>query len=331
MISDSVVLNDWHVVASSKEIIEGEHTAVRLLEENLVVWRTSGKVSVFLDQCPHRGASLSLGEIRDGDKLMCPYHGWQFNGLGKCECQPAQPDLTPPEKAAVRSFDVREKYGLVWVCLGEADKDVPELVGCDDDYELVVTGPYDVDTSAPRAIENFLDMAHFPFVHTNYLGVEPYTKVKDYDVETTDNGIVAKNCRAYQPQASSIHKEPSEVAYTYRVLRPYTVMLTKEPGAAGEKPSDIIMLTIAPKDELEIRAWIVLAMTYAKGEPESSFRDFQDMIFGQDKSVLESERPKRLPLDLTAEVHQKADQSSIAYRKWLKKINLTYGTTLELK
>ena len=328
MITDPVVLNDWHVVAKSDDIYEGKVTAVRLLEENIVLWRTDGEVSAFLDRCPHRGTRLSLGQIRDGNRLVCAYHGWQFDGTGKCKYQPAHPDITPPDRAGVQSFQAKEKYGLVWVCLGEPEKDVPEIVGCDDDYALVIAGPYDVGTSAPRAIENFLDMSHFPFVHTGFLGAEPNTAVKDYEIETTDEGIIARNCRAYQPQASSVHKEPAEVAYTYRVLRPYTAMLTKEPGAEGGKPSDLIMLTIAPKEELEIRAWIVMAMTYAKGQAEGSFRDFQDMIFGQDMAVLESQRPQRLPLDVTAEFHQRCDRTSITYRKWLNGLNLTYGTTL---
>ncbi len=326
MITDPVVLNDWHAVAKSDDIYEGKATPVRLLEENVVLWRTGGIVSALLDRCPHRGTRLSLGEIHDGERLVCPYHGWQFDGAGKCKYQPAHPDITPPDKAGVQVFHAKEKYSLVWVCMGEPEKDVPEIVGCDDDYTLVITGPYDVDTSAPRGIENFLDMSHFPFVHTGYLGVESNTAVKDYDIETTDEGIIARNCRAYQPQPSSICKEPAEVAYTYRVLRPYTAMLAKELGAKGEKPTDLIMLTIAPKEETQIRAWIVMAMTYAKGQAEGSFRDYQDMIFGQDRTVLESQRPQCLPLDVTAEFHQRSDRTSITYRKWLKDLNLTYGT-----
>ena len=55
--------------------------------------------------------------------------------------------------------------------------------------------------------------------------------------------------------------------------------------------------------EIRIRAWFVLAMNYGDGEPEEYFREFQDTIFNQDKAVLESQRPKCLPLDPNAELH----------------------------
>ncbi|NIS32033.1 MAG: aromatic ring-hydroxylating dioxygenase subunit alpha, partial [Actinobacteria bacterium] len=63
-----------------------------------------------------------------------------------------------------------------------------------------------VRVSAPRAVENFLDMGHFPFVHTDYLGVEPHTEVRDYDVSisSSDEEIVATRCRFFQPMSSSV-------------------------------------------------------------------------------------------------------------------------------
>jgi phenylpropionate dioxygenase-like ring-hydroxylating dioxygenase large terminal subunit len=69
-----------------------------------------------------------------------------------------------------------------------------------------------------------------------------------------------------------------------------------------------------------------MAMTYAHGQPERQFEDFQDTIFFQDKDILESQRPRRLPLDPAAEFHQRADRASLAYRKWLKDMGLSYGT-----
>ena len=56
-----------------------------------------------------------------------------------------------------------------------------------------------------------------------------------------------------------------------------------------------------------------------------SIRYFQQIIFGQDKSILENQFPKRLPLDSRAETPIRADKSAIAYRRWLAKKGLTYG------
>ena len=327
MTNDTIMLNDWHAVANARELADGDKFATQLLERDILVWRSHGEIHAWLDRCPHRGSRLSLGEIRNGDTVVCPYHGWHFNSDGRCIRMPAHPDHPISERASTTRLHVREKYDLVWVCLGEPAGDVPLFHGVDEDYHLVITGPYDVETSGPRAVENFLDLSHFPFVHTGYLGEEPYTEMDDYDVEVIDSEIRVTNATVYQPRANVTSEEGVKVAYSYRVLRPLNVMLTKEPGAAGEKPSDLILLSIQPKEETSIRAWFVLAMNYGHGEPEEYFRDFQDTIFYQDKAVLESQRPKCLPLDPTAELHQPADKSSNVYRRWLKEMGLSYGTS----
>ena len=142
--------------------------------------------------------------------------------------------------------------------------------------------------------------------------------------------IRVSNATVYQPRANVTSEAGVKVAYSYRVLRPLTVMLTKEPGAAGGKPSDLILLSIQPREETRIRAWFVLAMNYGHGDPEENFRDFQDTIFYQDKAVLESQRPRRLPLDPGAELHQPADKCSNVYRRWLKEMGLGYGTIVQV-
>ena len=151
--------------------------------------------------------------------------------------------------------------------------------------------------------------------------------MEDYDVEIINDEIRVTNATAFQPRANVSSEEGAKVAYSYRVLRPLTVMLTKEPGAHGEKPSDLILMVNQPLQETRTRVWFVLAMNYGHDEAEESFRDFQDTIFYQDKAVLESQRPKCLPLDPTAELHQPADKSSNAYRRWLKDMGVSFGTS----
>ncbi|MCY4154810.1 MAG: aromatic ring-hydroxylating dioxygenase subunit alpha [Gammaproteobacteria bacterium] len=326
MTDDPIMLNDWHVVANVNDVPEGGKIATQLLERDLLLWRSNGQLHAWLDRCPHRGSKLSLGEIRGGDTLVCPYHGWHFNSAGQCTLMPAHPQQPISGRARVTTLQVREKYGLVWVCLGDPAGEAPEFHGVDEDYHLVITGPYDVATSGPRAVENFLDLSHFPFVHSGYLGEEPYTEMDDYEVAVVDNEIRVTNVSAWQPRANVNSAGGVKVAYSYRVLQPLTVMLTKEPGAAGEQPSDLILLSIQPLAETRIRAWFVLAMNYGHDEPEAYFRDFQDTIFLQDQAVLESQRPQCLPLNPTAELHQPADKSSNAYRRWLKELGLRYGT-----
>jgi vanillate O-demethylase monooxygenase subunit len=92
-----------------------------------------------------------------------------------------------------------ERYGWIWV-LGQPTRDVPVFEEWDDPgFHKVFCGPYTANASGPRIIENFLDVAHFPFVHGGYLGDEDYPEIKDYEVERTTEGVVARTSRFISP------------------------------------------------------------------------------------------------------------------------------------
>ena len=44
----------------------------------------TGTRRVFLNICPHKRMTVLLDEFSDSNLLRCPYHGWQFNDIGKC-------------------------------------------------------------------------------------------------------------------------------------------------------------------------------------------------------------------------------------------------------
>ena len=83
MINDPVLINDWHVMGRAEDLAEGAVLPVRLLGEELVLWRSNGQVLAWQDLCLHRGARLSLGRVEAGS-LICPYHGWSYNQAGQC-------------------------------------------------------------------------------------------------------------------------------------------------------------------------------------------------------------------------------------------------------
>ncbi len=324
MICDAI-LNDWHAIASCRELQQNKLLGRELLGERIVLWSDGSEIHAMADRCPHRGTRLSLGHVNKG-LLVCPYHGWQFDHAGGCAFQPAQPAIRPSAGTAIIKYPLVERYGLIWVCLGKAPESPPQFKGLDDDYHLVITGPYDVATSAPRVVENFLDVAHLPFVHAGMLGDEAHAEIKDYEVNSSSEGVEVRNFRIWQPNASSVHTEGQEITYSYDILRPYSIMLSKSPATVEEKPTDMIFLTVAPIQELNVRAWIIMATTYGSKETEQAVHDFQDKIFMQDKDILESQIPQRLPLQTNAEKHQRADKASLEYRRWLEQLGVNYGT-----
>jgi phenylpropionate dioxygenase-like ring-hydroxylating dioxygenase large terminal subunit len=224
-----------------------------------------------------------------------------------------------------RQIHLRSKYGYVWACLGSPSSDILAFTECDEPDRWVVTaGSIAVAVSGLRAVENFLDMGHFAFVHTNYLGVEPHTEIKSYKVEKRpEGGLLATDCKVYQPLASPIAVEGFDVDYVYAVLRPYTVLLYKANPAQPTR-SDMIVLFVQPVTEESCVAHMLLV--YIKeGLDELGLRQFAQLIFGQDKPILENQVPKRLPLTAGREFAVKADAMSAAYRRWLGESGVRFG------
>lgn len=325
---DPVLYNDWHPVALSTQIAAGAMLSADLLETRVLLWRDAGgALHAWEDRCPHRGTRLSMGSLRD-DTVRCPYHGWAFGKEGRCTHIPALPDA--PLKAQVAVFHARERYGMAWVCLGAptpAHAEPPAFPEfADEGLRKVWCGPYDVRASAPRIVENFLDMAHFAFVHEGILGDKERPVVPDYTVETFEDaqygsGVWAKQCYAYQPQASRSATGGSDIEYTYRVVRPLTTILTKHPPGAIR---EAIALFSQPLTETSTRVWIIMALNDFVSSYDA-MREFQDTIFLQDQPILESQHPARLPLTPGAEVSVLCDRMSLAYRAYLKQQDLHYG------
>ncbi len=317
----------WHPVAQSSEVVSAP-LSVQLLEQPVVLWRNAeGQVQAFVDRCPHRGARLSMGRVENGN-LECPYHGWQFSTGGQCVKVPAVPDFTPPASQRVQAFDVQEAYGLVWVRLEASDSQLPVFAAETDEHlRKVNCGPYDVAASAPRIIENFLDMSHFGFVHEGWLGSRDATAMATYKVEVTLTGVLATGCKAVQPQSNLHSTQAAEVEYTYEVTAPYTAVLTKLPEEGSSKQGwrEQIGLFICPITPETSRVWFRLAVADFESTDEQ-LQTFQHTIFVQDQPVLESQLPKALPLDPRAEMHSAADRMSSAYRRFLKGQSVSFGT-----
>ena len=321
MTDDLVLLNDWHPVTTVAELDSRPIYGTRLLEEDIVVWRAGDQIHAWRDRCVHRGTRLSLGKIVDDNCIQCPYHGWIYDSQGQCIKIPAMPEHTPAKRARIKTFEVREDYGLVWVCMGEPANDIASFPEWEKpDFRKLLCGPYSVQTSGPRIIENFLDVAHFPYIHENILGTREHTEIVDYDVTTDAYGVVASNVKVYQPDPYGTG-EGETVVYTYAAPRPLTAYLLKE--SAG--PQFSILLVITPHSPVESTAWMWMTMNYGHDLPEQELIDWQDSIFAQDKPVLESQRPQCLPLDPEAELSVRPDKTAVSYRRWLRKLGMTFG------
>jgi phenylpropionate dioxygenase-like ring-hydroxylating dioxygenase large terminal subunit len=323
MIDDPVLLNDWHPVASVDQFEETPVRGARLLGEDLVLWRLGGQFYAWRDLCIHRGARLSLGRIA-GERLACPYHGWEYDATGRCARIPAHPEQTPPAKARVQPYYVRERYGLLWVCLGQPAHDIPPFPEWDQPgYAGAVCGPFEhIRAHGPRLIENYLDAAHFPFVHEGVLGDPRRPEIGEYEARITARGVESDPIEVFQPDPYG--GSAGRVTYTYHAYRPLTAHFTKHmPGATNG-----MVLAVTPHDELDSSAWFIVATT-ARGDGAALKAEYTPRIaaiFEEDRAIVESQRPELLPLDLQAELHLRSDRVAIAYRAWLRQLGLRFGT-----
>jgi len=248
--------------------------------------------------------------------------------------EPIRVELTPEGSPRVLRENGREmpsqtRYGHVWACPGTPARPLFDIPEADQpDRTCVDVGLVRVKCSPLRAVENFLDIAHFPFVHTDILGAEPHTEVGRYDVDIRDgvDEVWATKVHFYQPQAAKSAEGGITTEYMYRVPAPTVAILYKTcPPRPGEW--DVITLFVQPleQDLCEVWPWMALF------DDKTSMTDlihFQQTIFLQDRSILENQIPTLLPLDPGMEIPTRADLTSVAYRRWLKRRGYTYGAQL---
>lgn len=314
------MLAAWHAVATSAEVGEQPHQ-VMLLGEAWVLVRLPGGLRAFRDVCPHRLAPLSAGAVKDGT-LQCGYHGWRFAADGSCVDIPA---LGKTERISRRAtlagpYGVLEKYGLVWLAPLEPLAPLPSFdewgaAGFDLTSSTIVRTP----VSAAQLVDNFLDAAHFPFVHAATFGTGEAAKVEEsgiqrgeWTVETTfstwyrtmDDPLVTSGEReALQPQ--DLFKQGyAGYAVTLRLSFP-TLGWT-----IG------ILFVCQPESADSTRVYKLLARDDLNGDPARlrAFVQDEDTILAEDLRILERYAHRQIHLDPTVEMHTKADRLSLAWR-----------------
>jgi phenylpropionate dioxygenase-like ring-hydroxylating dioxygenase large terminal subunit len=226
-----------------------------------------------------------------------------------------------------QSLPFRERYGCVWTTLGKPEREIFDMPEASEpDRRFVPCGWVTMRASGLRVVENFLDMAHFPFVHKDILGSEEHSEVPTYSSELRRDvdEVWASNCSFFQPRIAATETEGAFVQLTYRVPSPFVVMLYRVCPTSPDR-LDAIALFIQPLEEDLCRAQPVMYLVDAISD-HTSLLNFEQVIFLQDRIILENQRPLRLPLEPRSEIPTRADSSSIVYRRWIKEKGLRFGT-----
>jgi phenylpropionate dioxygenase-like ring-hydroxylating dioxygenase large terminal subunit len=319
----------WHPVATARQVSD-RPLGVQLLDEPIVLFRTEGdRIVALKDLCLHRGTALSLGWVDQG-QIVCQYHGWTYDAEGRCTRIPSlPPERGIPRRARAISYLAEERFGLIWVCLEHDPKlpppDLPQF-GMSG-WRATLCGPWEVYAHATRVLENFLDVAHPAWVHPGLLDDGLGGLVQPYKCEIKDGAVVSEyqlnepfpewKAKAYGVDPSELHDGYTRVHYTSTVVRPFTVVGYKRaPGG-----DQIIFFNVCPRSEQTSIAYLYMMRTVQLDQPDEPFREFQELLWSQDKRVLESQRPFITPLDLREEMHvSPPDVVNVAYRRYLAEI-----------
>ncbi len=311
--------NAWYAVARSIDVATAPH-GVTLLATSVVLYRSAGGVVAAPDRCPHREAPLSMGSVDNGC-LVCPYHGWEFSDDGCCVNVPsASAGVPPPPRAHLATYACEERYGLVWVCLGQPATELPVIPHDDDPRFRRINTPVEVwQTSATRMTDNFLDITHFPFVHVGTFGRAQDTRVPKLDLVELDSGWfgyayeITANNDALGSLASGQVESVVERAMSSGFHLPFDVRSTIRYANGLEH---ILLLLSTPIDDVTSYFTFVVWRNDDFAAPADEIIRFDLAIGAEDKRMLEM-LGGVLPLDRTTLVSVQADKCGVEWRRRL--------------
>ena len=332
--------NYWYALEFGS-VVKDKPVKVRAFDQDLVLYRDpQGQIVCHSDVCIHRGGSLAGGWVVD-DCVVCPYHGWEYDRTGACRKIPANREGLPvPKKARVDSYPVVERYGYVFVFLGDLPPEerppVPELPLLDNApwaraaNNRIITGEFAWNANYERVLENGVDAAHAPFVHSTSFGNPDKPVIEDFDlVETERDGHLTS-------AVYTVHLEPPDPKGIWKVIakknaeRPpietgnglffpnVTFLQVKLPLGTMT-----LFTAVVPVDEHHsISKWTMCrdfftqkwAVSLLRADKDSYRRTMK--IFYEDQPTVEGQRPELIPFDLSAELQVRSDAVQLSYRRW---------------
>lgn len=316
----------WHPVALSCDVGR-EPVGVRLGGQGWALARFSDGIAAFADACPHRRARLSAGQITGGT-LQCMYHGWRFTRDGRCVAIPALEDAAAiPERATLRRpAELVEQDGVVWLAPQSPRAPIPELhpgVPLGGDGVATVFLPVvQVPANAALLIDNFLDEAHFPFVHAATIGGAGPEPIPRADVDRRGLSFTAVREHTFTNLTDPAVRDGTRPAVqrrrmTYRYQAPLTATLLLEYLDAGGW--QFLTFAVQPEDQHTCQVYQT-ATGPGMTDPEQA-----ESAVKYEMSILEEDLDLQrralsgleFPLDVAAELHTRADRVSVEFRRVL--------------
>jgi phenylpropionate dioxygenase-like ring-hydroxylating dioxygenase large terminal subunit len=316
----------WHPVALSADV-GPDPVAVRLGGQGWAVARLGDGIAAFADACPHRRARLSAGQITGGT-LQCMYHGWRFAQDGRCVAIPAlEEGAAIPERATLRRpAELAEHDGMVWIAPEPARAPIPDLHPAvplgGEGVATMFLPVLRVEANAAMLIDNFLDEAHFPFVHAATIGGAGPEPIPRADVDRRGLSFTAVREHTFTNLADPAVQAGERPAVqrrrmTYRYQAPLTATLLLEFLDAGGW--QFLTFTVQPEDERTVQVFQTITGPGLTDPVQAeSAAKYELSIFDEDQELQRRALSGlEFPLDPAAELHTRADRISVEFRRVL--------------
>jgi phenylpropionate dioxygenase-like ring-hydroxylating dioxygenase large terminal subunit len=239
------LLGQWYAVCKSVQVQPGRPHPVKVLGQSLVLWRDdAGKLACVEDFCPHRGAPLSRGEVKEG-LIACRYHGVAIDPAGSIARVPAMPDCSLEGRHAVRSHAVQEAADAVFVYMpSQAQPEPPPLNLPAELTDPAWTGFLCVspwECNYRYALDNLADPMHGCYLHAQSFTLAYGSKQDIMKLERTDNGFIV----------SRVHQAGENFDWTEMVFGASTYCRLDLPYPAAAGPGGIFRIIgyVLPVDE----------------------------------------------------------------------------------
>jgi phenylpropionate dioxygenase-like ring-hydroxylating dioxygenase large terminal subunit len=317
-------INFWYAAALSAELID-RPLAVRMLGQNFVLFRDpAGTPHCLSNVCVHRYGPLAAGWLREG-RIVCPYHGWEFDGAGRCQRIPSLgPDAgPPPTRARVDAYPTCERYGIVFVFLGDLpEAERPPLMPVpewgDPAWRCTVNA-FEIGANYQRLVENALDFAHAEFVHfVGRKGMDPGYRVPDYEIVEHDWGATA--AASFPRQARGLWRYFSDPEATTRASNTFhgpAQFVTRI--RIDERMWTWQYVFETPIDEYRTRSFLLNARNFFTSALFDRISDRRNAaIVREDQAILERLEPALPAEAATADLSVRTDAIQFAYRRRLQ-------------
>jgi vanillate O-demethylase monooxygenase subunit len=291
----------WQPVANAADLPPGKISGYTLLNTELVVTRfADGRLLAADTACPHKGARLTAGCIRDGE-LVCAYHGWRFNAEGDCLSIPSLVEPNPEKLALshLHTYEVQERYGLVWVKLVTSPHALPVVPEFENPAWTFIMGP-PVRFAAGwrREVENYLDMSHFAFAHSTTLGTAADPRIPEMDIKLHDDGF---QMDAPFPALESAHEMPGKLQSAHhRRQRCHLPNFTTIRQSFPDGDERVLVHIPSPHTGDSCTVFWALAISPGfRGPPPARQIEFAVRVIEEDRQMCELQIPREVPLNPT--------------------------------